>query len=212
MSDIILSLDIYDTILDALDSEHSTLLYNLFIKYNLTYNSKLFDAPRQGFNDKLLYTYMDYVLSYNLSNILDFLIDTIHVEIDDTLIARCLELENIETYNYILLLGYVPQIKTFREAVHNCYSSIIESILTSDIELITELTEDDIANIFNYNIDSDTVESLYILFNYGVNPTLFTRYLYAFKHPEHNNIIINEDENEYVLEIINILECNCNSE
>ena len=122
--------------------------------------------------------------------------------------VRCLELENFDTYNYIILLGYSPQINTFRHAVHNCYSSIIENILIYNIEFIFELNDNDIENIFNYNIDSNTVESLYTLFNYGVNPNLFTRYLIALKDTTGTQIIINEDEKEFVSKIIEILECN----
>ncbi len=209
MTELILNQEIYDTILDSLDSEHKTLVHNIFIKYNLTYNSKLFDAPRHCFNDTLLETYLDYVLAFNLSNILDFLIDDMHLAIDDTIFIRCLELENFESYKYIISLGYTPQINTFKHAVHNCYSLVVENILVSDIEFINELNEHDVENIFNYNIDSDTVEMLYMLFNYGVNPDIFNRYLIALKDPTGTQIMINDTEREFAHEIIEILECNC---
>ena len=63
----------------------------------------------------------------------------------------------------------------------------------------------------NYNIDSDTVEMLYMLFNYGVNPDLFNRYLIALKDPTGTQIMINDTEREFAHEIIEILECNCKS-
>lgn len=196
---------IYDTFLDILDSENTSLLIELFTKYQLNYDSKLFDAPRIGYNDKLLYTYLDYVLSHNLTIILEFLINDINLVIDDTIISRCLELQNIETYNYIIELGYEPRIKTLRCAVKNCYASIIESILITDTTLINKITDNDISQIFNYTIDSDTVESIYTLLYYGLSKTLFAAYINAFTNADNTNIIpIDDNEQEYVLELINI--------
>ena len=200
--------ELYDNILDILDNQNTQSLYELFTSYNLTYNSKLYDAPRDGFNDNALETYIDYVLAFNLSNVLNFLIDDINLEITDTLIARCIELGNIDTYNYILLLGYSPQIKTFKCAVHNCYSYIIEQILKTNIEFIHELTDFDINSIFNYNIDGDTVETIYTLFNHGANPNLFIYYSQSLQDPDNQVIPIGKDEQEFVMEIIDIFKCN----
>ena len=201
---------IYDTFLDILDSENTSLLIELFKSYGLNYNSKLFDAPRIGYNDKLLYTYLDYVLSHNLTIILEFLIDEINLVIDDTIISRCLELQNIDTYNYIIELGYEPRIKTLRCAVRNCYASIIESILINNMTLINKITDDDIAHIFNYTIDSDTVESIYTLFYYGISKHLFTFYIQSFINidTDTQEIPVNDDEQEHILELINIYNSN----
>jgi hypothetical protein len=201
-----LTTEVYDTILDALDNENIELLQKLFAEYNLTPYMTLYDAPREGFNDQLLITYLDYVLSFGLTNILDFLIDNIGIEIDDNLIAKTLELQNFDTYNYILSLGYIPQIETLRIAVHNCYSEITDNILAVDNELVHELIDDDIEYLFSFDIDEETVETIHVLFNYGINPDIFIRFLKALKDPNDRYFPVSENETDYAIEIIAFLE------
>jgi len=198
----------YDTILDALDNENTELLQELFMQYNLTTNSELFDAPRNGYNECMLITYMDYVLSHNLENIIDFLIDTIGLEIDDLIIARCLELQNFKTYKYIISLGYIPQFETLRIAVRNCYSEITESILTMDNELILNIEDEDIEYLFSFDMDEETIETIRVLFNFGINRCLFARFLKALKDPEDKYFPVSEEEQDVAIEIIEFLESN----
>lgn len=198
----------YDTILDALDNENTDLLQELFMQYNLTPNSELFDAPREGYNESMLITYMDYVLSHNLKDILEFLIDNTMLEIDDSLIARCLELQNFETYKYILSLGYIPQVETLRIAVRNCYSEITESILATDNELIHDIEDEDIEYLFSYDMDEETVETIRVLFNFGIDRYLFARFLKALTDPEDKYFPVSEEEQDVAIEIIEFLESN----
>ena len=198
----------YDIILDALDNENIDLLQELFMKYNLAPHRELFDEPREGNNDCMLLTYMDYVLSYNLKNILEFLIDTIGLEIDDIIIARSLELQNFETYNYILSLGYTPQIETLRIAVRNCYSEIVENILAIDNELIHDIEDEDIEYLFSFDMDEETVETIRVLFNFGIDRYLFTRFLKALTDPEDKYFPVSEEEQDVAIEIIEFLESN----
>ena len=203
-----LTAEVYDSILDALDNEHTELLQELFMQYNLTPDSELYDAPREGLNNQMLITYMDYVLSFNLTNILDFLIDDIGITIDDTIISRSLELQNLETYKYIIELGYIPQIETLRIAVRNTYSEITESILETDNDLIHELEDEDIEYLFSFDIDEETVETIHVLFNYHINPELFNRFLKALKDPEDRYFPVSEEEQDHAIEIIEFLESN----
>lgn len=204
----IITQESYDIILDALDNENTDLLQELFMQYNLTPDSKLFDAPREGYNDCMLITYMDYVLSHKLEDILDFLIDTIGLEIDDSLIARSLELQNFETYKYILSLGYIPQIETLRIAVRNCYSEITENILTTDNELIRDIEDEDIEYLFSFDMDEETGETIRVLFNFGIYRHLFARFLKALKDPEDKYFPVSEEEQDVAIEIIDFLESN----
>ena len=197
---------IYDTILDALDSENTELLKSLFIEYDLEPYSELCDAPREGFNDCMLFNYMDYVLSYNLSNVLDFLIDDIGIVIDDILIARCLELQNLQTYNYILSIGYIPQIESLKIAIRNCYAEITDSILAIDNDLIQEIEDEDIEYLFSFDLDEETVETIRVLFNYNIDRYLFARFLKALKDPEDQYFPISNTEQDVAIEIIEFLE------
>ena len=198
----------YDTILDALDNENTDLLQELFMQYNLTPTSELFDAPRDGYNESMLITYMDYVLSHNLKDILEFLIDNTGLEIDDLLISHCLELQNFETYKYILSLGYIPQVETLRIAVRNCYSEITESILATDNELIHDLEDEDIEYLFSFDMDEETVETIRVLFNFGIDRHLFARFLKALTDPEDKYFPVSEEEQDVAIEIIEFLESN----
>jgi len=204
MSD--LTQQIYDTILDILDSENTVLLKELFIEYNLEPYSELFDAPREGFNGCLLINYIDYVLSFNLTNVLDFLIDDIGIVINDTLISRSIELQNFETYKYILSLGYIPQITTLKLTIHNCYSEILESILATDNELIREIDDEDIEYLFSYDMDEETIETIRVLFNYNIDRVLFARFLKALKDSDNTVFPVSQEEQDVAIEIIEFLE------
>jgi hypothetical protein len=201
-----LTQQLYDTILDALDSENTKLLKELFIEYNLQPYSELFDAPREGYNDQLLETYIDYVLSFNLTNVLDFLIDDIGIEVNDSLIAHCLELQNFETYKYILSLGYIPQIETLKIAIHNCYSEIVDNILATDNELIREIEDEDIEYLFSFDMDEETIETIRVLFNFEIDRVLFVRFLKALKDPEDKYFPVSNEEQDVAIEIIEFLE------
>jgi len=203
-----LTQETYDTILDALDTEDIETLNELFLNNNLTPDTELFDAPRLGSNEQLLITYMDYVLAYDLRTIIDYLIDDIGIEISDTILARCLELDNHGIYHYLLELGYIPQAETLKYAVKNSLSDIAVNILELDNELITEIIEDDIEYLFSFDIDENTVETIRVLFNYRIEPLLFSKFLTALKAPNDEYITISEDEQDFVIEIIDFLESN----
>ena len=202
-----LSEELYDSILDALDHEDVSTLFELFTKYQLTPFTELNDSPREGFNDQQLNTYIDYALSYNLNKIIDYLIDDNGLEMDDKLIARALEL-NMETYKYLLTLGYIPQIETLKIAVRNCYSEIVDVILALDGELVYELLDEDIEYLFSFDMDEETIETIRVLFNYDINPSLFVRFLKALKDPEDKYFSVSNEETDIAIEIIEFLESN----
>jgi len=201
-----LTQETYDTILDALDNEDIETLNELFMNNNLTPDTELYDAPRLGDNEQLLITYMDYVLAHDLRTILDYLIDDVGIEITDTILSRCLELENYGIYYYLLELGYVPQAETLKYAIKNSLSDIIVNILELDNDLIREITEDDIEYLFSFDIDENTVETIRVLFNYNIEPLLFSKFLTAIKNPDNDYITISEEEQDFVIEIIDFLE------
>jgi hypothetical protein len=203
-----LTQETYDIILDALDSEDIETLNELFLNNNLTPDSELYDAPRFIEDDIMVLTYLDYVIVHDLRTILDYLIDDIGIEITDSILVRCLELNNHGMYQYILELGYVPQIETLKYAVKNSFSDMIVNILENDNDLITDITDDDIEYLFGFDIDENTVETIRVLFNYGVDPILFSRFLTALKAPNDEYITISEDEQDFVIEIIDFLESN----
>jgi hypothetical protein len=203
-----LTQETYDIILDALDSEDIETLNELFLNNNLTPDSELYDAPRFIEDDIMVLTYLDYVIVHDLRTILDYLIDDIGIEITDSILVRCLELNNHGMYQYILELGYVPQIETLKYAVKNSFSEMIVNILENDNDLITDVTDEDIEYLFGFDIDENTVETIRVLFNYGVDPILFSRFLTALKAPNDEYITISEDEQDFVIEIIDFLESN----
>ena len=203
-----LTQETYDTILDALDNEDINTLNELFLNNHLTPDTELFDAPRIDDNEQLLITYMDYVLAHDLRTILDYLIDDIGIEITDTMLARCLELENHGIYYYLLELGYIPQAETLKYVIKNSLPDFVVNILELDNELITEITEDDIEYLFRFDIDENTVETIRVLFNYRIDPLLFSKFLTALKAPNDEYITISEDEQDFVIEIIDFLESN----
>lgn len=203
-----LTQETYDIILDALDSEDIKTLNELFLNNNLKPDSELYDAPRFIEDNIMVLTYLDYVIVHDLRTILDYIIDDIGIEITDSILVRCLELNNHGIYQYILELGYVPQIETLKYAVKNCFSDMIVNILENDNDLITDITDEDIEYLFGFDIDENTVETIRVLFNYSVDPILFSRFLSDLKEPNGEYITISEDEQDFVIEIIDFLESN----
>jgi hypothetical protein len=200
-----ISAELYDKILDALDNEDIETLIVMFTKYQIQPQDTLVDAPRAGFNDQIMHTYLDYVLSYNLSNIIEHLIDNCGLEVTDELIGRSMEL-NTDTYEFLLSLGYIPQIEPLRMAVRNCFSGIVESILAIDGELVYELKDEDIEYLFSFDMDEETIETIRVLFNYEISPILFIRFLKALKDPEDQYFGVSEEETDIAIEIIEFLE------
>jgi len=199
--------DIYDKILDALDNEDILMLIDLFTMYKINPNSRLNDAPREGYNDQLLETYIDYVLSYNLTNVLEYLIDVNLIEVSDKLLSHAIEL-NLDTFEFFISSGYIPEIECLRVAVHNAFSGVVDSILAINNELIDELQDADIENLFCFDMDEETIETIRVLFNYQINPKLFSRFLRALKDPEDKYFPVVEEETDIAIEIIEFLESN----
>jgi hypothetical protein len=195
----------YDELLDCIDSENIVLLPVIINKFNISPLHQLLDSPRIGFRDQVIYTYIDYILSYNLTNVLDYFIDDLSLEITDGIIARSLEL-NTDTYEYLMRIGYTPGIETFKIAVHNCMSGIVESILAIDDELVEQLHDEDIEYLFSFDMDEETVETIQVLFNNNISPHLFTRFLKALKDPEDKYFGVGDEETDIAIEIIELLE------
>ena len=171
-----LTIESYDEILDALDSENTESILKLFSTYDLEPQSILLDAPRICFNDEL-HTYLDYAIAYNLTNILDIFIDDMNLVIDDEVIARSIYLNTLDTYKYFCDLGYTPEGESLKASVKMCYSEISDSILSENCDLIEFIAEDDIDFLFGEDIDEETVETVRVLLNYNVNHDLFRQHL-----------------------------------
>ena len=83
-----------------------------------------------------------------------------------------------------------------------CYSTIIDSILENERDLIEYLDEDDILSLYDNDnnddeyINEETVETIRVLINYGVNISLFSDMLNTLKNNENyenlNKDIVNE--------------------
>ena len=204
-----LSVEDYDIILDALDDEDTNTILKCFQKFELKPDSELLDAPRYGNNDIEIYTYLDYILSHNLTDVIDIFIDELNLEITDDILSHSLNLHNINTYKYLCELGYVPQEKTLKYVVQTCNSSIVDSILDKEKELIEYLDEDDIEYIYDIyeDIDEETVETISVLLNYDIDISLFKNMLVSLK----DNVKVNANNSKYdnldiVNEIIDLLE------
>jgi hypothetical protein len=207
----LLSVEDYDIILDALDDEDTNTILKYFQKFELKPESELLDAPRYGNNDIEIYTYLDYILSHNLTDVIDIFIDELNLEITDDTLTHSLKLHNINTYNYLCGLGYIPQEGTLKYVVQTCNSSIVDSILDKETELIEYLDEDDIEYIYDIfeDISEETVETISVLLNYGIDISLFKNMLISLKE----NVKVNANNSKYdnldiVNEIIDLLESN----
>jgi hypothetical protein len=197
-----MDLEKYDEILDALDDEDISKLTILFNKYNLDPNSLLYDTPRLDQNYNELYTYLDYSISYSLTNVIDFFIEEMGLSIDDDILARTIKLDNPELYNHFCKLGYYPDETTFKTTVQMCFSEIVANILESDNEFINYIDSDDIECLFNNTLDEETIETIRVLINYGINTNLFEPFLESIK--EKTNDELNEDENDIAIELIDL--------
>ena len=197
----------YDTLLDAIDNEDTKIIIELFNKYNLNPLSILLDAPRYGYNDIEIMTYLDYIISYNLTNVIDLFIDNLGLIVDDEIIAHTITLHNLETYKYLCELGYAPQYTTLKKAVHMSCSQIIDSILYNDKDLIEYINEDDIEFLYGDgdDINEETIESIRVLFNYNISNNIFINLITTLRNTiiNNNNFYINQD---IAIEIIDFLE------
>ncbi len=203
-----MSLEDYDIILDALDNDDANKILKCFQKHELCPDSLLLDAPRYGNNNIEMNTYLDYVICYNLTDIIDAFINELNLEITDDIFASCITLYNQDTYRYFCELGYIPESNTFIIAVQYCCSTIVDSILEYDKDMIDLLDEEHIENIFNCTIDEETVETIRVLFNYGINYNLFNTILSLLKEQSNTIDNYNESNQDIVLEIIDIIESN----
>jgi hypothetical protein len=151
---------------------------------------------------------IDYIICYNLTDIIDVFINELNLEITDEVLASCITLCNHDTYRYFCELGYIPESNTFITAVQYCCSTIVDSILEYDRDMIYLLDEEHIENIFNCNIDEETVETIRVLFNNGIDCTLFSNIIAKFKEQKDDLDFYNECDKDIILEIIDILESN----
>ena len=140
--------------------------------------SSLFLKNMQAFQDKvkadaLIYSKEWFGKVHKSADI----IDELNLEITDEIIARTLEMQNIDTYNYLCNLGYTPEGESLKASVKMCYSGTVDSILSENCDLIDVIAEDDIDFLFSEDIDEETVETLRVLLNYNVNHNLFRQHL-----------------------------------
>ena len=214
MSNNTLTIEDYDYILDSLDNENISEIQDLFNKFNLSPLSELLDSPRIGYLDNDIYTYVDYALLYNLKTIIDIFIDEFNLVINDEIIAKTLILGNVESYKYLIQLGYIPDSETLKTAVQICYPEIVDDILDSDKDLINIIAENDIESMYSVDIDEETIETVRVLFNYGIKPNLFGTFLFILKEQIVNDDSYSESEPEsniekhIIYELIDILESN----
>jgi hypothetical protein len=197
----------YDAILDALDNEDTKSLIKYFQEFDINPLTELLDSPRLGHLDNELYTYLDYVISYNLTSIIDMFIDDLNLEINDDIIARCLVLHNLDSYKYFCDLGYIPDSETLKIAVQLCYAEICDEILCNDSDLIDSIEENDIDFIYSIDIGEETIETVKVLFNYGIKPYLFSNFLSILKEQKETTLE-GDIEIHIIDEIIDILYTN----
>ena len=210
------TLEEYEEILDALDDQNETNIISLFTKYELKPNSKLFDAPRLDENNNELETYLDYVIAYSLTHVIDCFIDEIglHYNTDDEILSRCIQLDNIEIYNYFVQMGYNPDEATFKILVQKSCSQFVANILDERPEFIEYIEFDDIQEMFLHDLDEETVETVQALINHGIDTTLFMPFIDNLKNVMNgiNNGVNNddndfkEDEKDSVIELIDLFE------
>lgn len=191
----ILSIEDYDEILDALDSEDTNTLLKRFQTFDLDPNNELLDSPRPGSNGSNdLITYLDYIISYNLTTVIDVFIDELNLQIDDSVMARCLELENIDTYKYFCRLGYHPSEESLKKAIQKSNCEIVDEILSNDKDLIGCISEDDIESLSNYSLDEQIVETIRVLLNNNINVNIFKNFACEIIDRKYNNSIDDEEK------------------
>ena len=191
----ILSIEDYDEILDALDSEDTNTLLKRFQTFDLDPNNELLDSPRPGSNGSNdLITYLDYIISYNLTTVIDVFIDELNLQIDDSVMARCLELENIDTYKYFCRLGYHPSEESLKKAIQKSNCEIVDEILSNDKDLIGCISEDDIESLSNYSLDEQIVETIRVLLNNNINVNIFKNFACEIIDRKYTNSIDDEEK------------------
>lgn len=202
----------YDELLDYIELEDIENLQILFAKYNLNVYDPLFDAPRYNDTGDELITYLDYAIAHNLSGVIDFCIENDYIKPTDKFLARCIALHCVDTYQYYIDAGNIPQGQSLREATKLCYSELVDNILTcnSDVApiLLDELDDDVIEYLFSFDIDEETVETIRVLFNHHIQPQVFSKYLKYLHNPDGNYFNIAEDDQDLVIELIDLLESN----
>jgi hypothetical protein len=198
----------YDELLDALDNEDIDTIALKFKENNIEPFTNLEDAPRIGHNNNELCTYLDYAISYSLNCVLDLFIDEFHLEIDDNIMANAINLQNIDTFKYLCSIGYIPQTECLCVAVRMCHSDIVDEILENDPDLIEYIDEDDIEYLFSFDMDEETIETIRVLFNNKINPSLFSKFLVHLKDPNSDYFTISDEEKDLAIEIIDFLENN----
>jgi hypothetical protein len=199
----------YEEILDALDEQDKNIIINLFEKYKLKPNDKLYDFPRLDENNNELETYLDYCIAYSLTHILDSFIDEIglHYYTDDIILARCIELNNIDMYNYFREMGYNPEEASFKLLVQKCCSQLVATVLNNNNDFIEYINFNDIQEIFKNDLDEETIETVQVLINYGIDTSLFNPFLENLKknvNDEDNEFL--EEEKDIVIELIDLFE------
>lgn len=203
-----ITLENYEEILDALDEQENELIIQLFIKYGLNPHSKLFDCPRLDENNNELETYLDYAISHSLTHIIESFIDEIglYFYTDDQILARCIELDNIDVYHFFNKLGYKPDELTIKILVRKCCSQIIANILYDNNDFIDFIDYNDIQEIFKQDLDEETIETIQVLINYGSDISLFEPFIENLKIQVNDEDNFQEEEKDIVVEIIDLFD------
>jgi hypothetical protein len=99
-----------------------------------------------------------------------------------------------------------------KEAVKLCYAETVELILSNNSDVATsllcEIDDDVIEYLFSFDIDEETLETIRVLFNYDINPKLFSKYLGYLQRQDENHFNIKEDNQDLIIELIDILVLN----
>ena len=199
-----ITIDKYEYILDAIDNEDIHTIISLFKSNELEPETPLLDAPRIGNGDYELLTYVDYAINYNLTDVLDTFINNFDLVIDDEVLAITIKMQSHDTYKYLVNEGYIPQELCLKEAVHLCNSSIVDSILDNDSELVECLDEDDIDCLYGFDVDEETIETISVLFNHDVNKCIFKSLLESLQSLQ-SNINDSNIHNDLIFELITLL-------
>lgn len=201
---------IYDELLDYIDDENIDKVVQIFTEYNLTLYDHLNDSPRLSEDGEVMYTYLDYILAHNLWTLLNFAIVNNYINANDDLLAKCIHSHSLDTY-YYLIENYpntaIPSYECAKEATKMCYSDILDGILSTQPDSIQSIQDDTIEYLFSFDIDEDTLETVRVLFNHGINGKLFERYMPHLKNGVNDDYFsIKEDNQDLVIELIDLLE------
>lgn len=204
---------VYDELLDYIDDENIEKVVQIFTEYNLTLNDHLHDSPRLSEDGEVMNTYLDYILAHKLWNLLNFIIVNNYISVNDELLAKCIHSHCLDTY-YYLIEQYpdkaIPFNECAKEATKMCYSDILDGILSTQPDAIQSIQDDTIEYLFSFDIDEDTLETVRVLFNHGINGLLFERYMPHLKNGVNDDYFsIKEDNQDLVIELIDLLEDHC---